>query len=195
MTSKAVFLDLNGTLVLPLKQERLDDLTPIPGAMAAVARLTGAGFLCPVITVQSRIAKGLFTEAEFRDWFASFATAAREHGAELHGAYVCPHRYAEPCQCKKPNPFLYERASADLSISLAESFVIGDSPEDMQAASRIGARGCMVSTGWAIDPAVVATVEAEASFVAPSIVDAVEWILGRTDAQVANLTVPPSDER
>jgi histidinol phosphatase-like enzyme len=48
---RAVFLDLNGTLVLPLKQQRLTDLTAIPGAVEAVARLTDAGFVCPVVTV------------------------------------------------------------------------------------------------------------------------------------------------
>ena len=75
MNRKAVFLDLNGTLVLPLKQERLTDLYPIPGAIVAVARLVRAGFVCPVITVQNRIAKGLFTADEFRDWFRNFAAA------------------------------------------------------------------------------------------------------------------------
>ena len=85
-----------------LKQERLADLYPIPGAIVAVARLVRAGFVCPVITVQSRIAKGLFTAAEFRDWFRGFAVTASQQGAELKGPYVCPHRYAEPCDCKKP---------------------------------------------------------------------------------------------
>jgi D-glycero-D-manno-heptose 1,7-bisphosphate phosphatase len=174
---KAVFLDLNGTLVLPLKQERLEELSPIPGAIDAVAQLTRAGFACPVITVQSRIAKGLFTATEFLDWFANFAAAARRQGAELQGPYVCPHRYSEPCPCKKPNPLLYERAIDDLGIVATDSFVIGDSPDDIRAATRLGARGCLVRTGWAADPAVAATVESEASFVAPSIVEAVAWIL------------------
>ena len=67
MSRPGVFLDLNGTLVEPLKQERLDELTLIPGVAEAVARLTAAGFVCPVVTVQSRIAKGLFTCADRYD--------------------------------------------------------------------------------------------------------------------------------
>jgi D-glycero-D-manno-heptose 1,7-bisphosphate phosphatase len=185
---KAAFLDLNGTLVLPLKQERLNDLVPIPGAIDAVARLSRAGFACPVVTVQSRIAKGLFTTADFFDWFATFAAAAREQGADLQGPYVCPHRYAESCACKKPNPMLYERAILDLGIAPAESFVIGDSPDDIRAAVRLGARGCLVRTGWASDPTVAATVEAQASLVAPSIVEAVDWILsGRCESIAVNV--------
>ena len=179
---RAAFLDLNGTLVLPLKQERLDDLVPIPGAIQAVARLTRAGFACPVITVQSRIAKGLFTSAEFVDWFVDFAAAARQQGADLRGPYLCPHRYAEPCACKKPNPLLYARAIAELGISVEDSFVIGDSPDDIRAAVRLGSRGCLVRTGWAEDPSVVAAVEGQASLVAPSLVEAVEWILSGRDS-------------
>jgi D-glycero-D-manno-heptose 1,7-bisphosphate phosphatase len=174
---KAAFVDLNGTLVLPLKQERLAELVPIPGAIDAVARLTHAGFACPVITVQSRIAKGLFTTAEFLEWFAGFAAAAHQQGADLHGPYICPHRFDEPCACKKPNPLLYEQAIAELEITAADSFVIGDSPDDIRAAVRLGSRGCLVRTGWANDPTVVATVEKQASLVAPSIVEAVDWIL------------------
>jgi D-glycero-D-manno-heptose 1,7-bisphosphate phosphatase len=174
---KAVFLDLNGTLVLPLKQERLAELYPIPGAVESVARLTAAGFICPVVTVQSRIAKGLFSSNEFLDWFRDFAEMLYARDARVAGPYVCPHRYAEPCGCKKPNTLLYERAAADLEISVGDSFVIGDSPDDVRAATRLGARSCLVRTGWAADPHMVAAVEGEATLVAPSIAEAVDWIL------------------
>lgn len=66
---RAVFLDLNGTVVLPLNQESLAEMRLIPGADHAISRLLAVGFLCPVVTVQSRIEKGLFAEAEFRAWF------------------------------------------------------------------------------------------------------------------------------
>ena len=174
---KAVFLDLNGTLVLPIKQERLADMYAIPGAISSVARLTRAGFVCPVVTVQSRIAKGLFTADEFLDWFRDLGLMLGRDGAVVSRPYVCPHRYADPCTCKKPNTVLYEQASADLGISLADSFVIGDSPDDVRAATRLGVRSCLVRTGWAADPAMAAAVAAEASLVAPSIVEAVDWIL------------------
>ena len=56
---KAVFLDLNGTLVMPVSAESVEDFIEIPGAREAVQRLVSAGYVCPVITVQSRIAKGI----------------------------------------------------------------------------------------------------------------------------------------
>ena len=107
---RAVFLDLNGTLVLPLKQESLDEMTLIPGADVAITRLLAFDFVCPVVTVQARIEKGLFTEAEFRAWFADFFS---DLGLDVKGPYVCPHRYNHPCPCEKPNSLLYEQAAQD----------------------------------------------------------------------------------
>lgn len=134
MGRRGVFLDLNGTLVEPLKPERLDEITLIPGVVEAVARLSAAGFVCPVITVQSRIAKGLFSLPEFEIWFASFAAGLQVQGALVVGPYVCPHRFVDPCPCKKPNTLLYDRAVAEYQLKPAECFVIGDSPEDVRAA-------------------------------------------------------------
>ena len=178
MSQRGVFLDLNGTLVEPLKQERLDELTLIPGVAEAVARLTAAGFVCPVVTVQSRIAKGLFSMADFQTWFAAFAADLEAQGALVVGPYVCPHRYGEPCPCKKPNVLLYERAASEHQLTTADCFVIGDSPDDVRAARRLGARGCLVRTGWASDPRVVETALQDASIVVDSFAQAVDWILG-----------------
>ena len=86
---RTVFLDLNGTLVLPLKQESLDEMTLIPGADAAITRLLTFGFVCPVVTVQARIEKGLFTEAEFRAWFADFFSNL---GLDVKGTLHLSHR-------------------------------------------------------------------------------------------------------
>jgi D-glycero-D-manno-heptose 1,7-bisphosphate phosphatase len=179
MRRRGVFLDLNGTLVVPLKQERLDELTLIPGVAPAIAKLTAAGFVCPVVTVQSRIAKGLFSMADFQNWFSNFAAGLKAQGAHVVGPYVCPHRLAEPCPCKKPNVLLYEGAAADYDLVPADCFVIGDSPDDMGAARRLRARGCLVRTGWASDPNVVDKAAPDASIIVDSFAQAVDWILGQ----------------
>ncbi len=170
-------LDLNGTLVEPLKPDRLDELTLMPGVIEAIARLSAAGFVCPVVTVQSRIAKGLFSSADFQSWFASFAAHLGAYGATVVGPYVCPHRFAEPCPCKKPNTLLYERAALHHDIDVTKSFVIGDSPDDVRAARRLGARGCLVRTGWATDLRVVDSAAPDATVIVASFKAAVDWIL------------------
>jgi D-glycero-D-manno-heptose 1,7-bisphosphate phosphatase len=177
MKRRGVFLDLNGTLVEPLKQERLNELTLITGVVEAVAKLTAAGFVCAVVTVQSRIGKGLFSMADFQNWFATFAASLKAQGAHVVGPYVCPHRQAEPCPCKKPKVLLYDHAATDHQLVRADCFVIGDSPDDMGAAQRLGARGCLVRTGWASDPRVVEMATQDATIVVDSFAQAVDWIL------------------
>src|SRR5687768_16795432 len=167
-----VFLDLGGTLVLPLKPQSLSDYAPLEHAAEAIAMLCAAGFVCPVVTVQSRIAKGLFTQSEFVDWFQTFRNRLASQSAVLEGLYVCPHRYAEPCRCKKAGGSLYRRATADLDIDLGASFVVGDSLEDMDAARILGCRGVLVRTGWPVEQ----HVEDLASHVADDLLDAARWI-------------------
>ncbi len=174
---RGVFLDLAGTLVEPLKPERLDQITLIPGVVEAIARLSSARFVCPVVTIQSRIAKGLWSLLEFEIWFANFAAELQMQGAIVVGPYVCPHRLAEPCLCKKPNTLLYDRAATEHNLSAVDCFVIGDSPDDVRAARRLGARGCLVRTGWAADPRVVEEAAPDASIVVSSLAEAVDWIL------------------
>ena len=174
--NRAVFLDLNGTVVLPLKQESLDEMTLIPGADLAIARLVAAGFLCPVVTVQARIEKGLFTESEFRAWFFRFFGML---GLDVKGPYICPHRYNHRCPCEKPNTFLYDQAASDLSIDLVRSYTIGDSPQDVEAARRFGGIGCLVRTGWAAEDRFLEEARASGAFIGDTIRDAVDWIISR----------------
>jgi len=170
---QAVFLDLNGTLVLPLQVDRPVDYRSIRGSAEAVAVLCDAGFVCPVVTVQSRIDKGHFSEAEFREWFQSFRTGLAEQRAFLEGPYVCPHRYRRPCACKKAGGDLYRRAAADLKIDCASSFVIGDSLDDMEAAQLLGCRSVLVRTGWPVGP----EAERRSDYLAEDLLAAAQWIM------------------
>jgi D-glycero-D-manno-heptose 1,7-bisphosphate phosphatase len=177
---RAVFLDLNGTLVLPMLVSHPSELTPIAGVADAVAALTAAGYVCPVVTIQSRIGKGSFTLQEFSAWFATFATDLRRAGAIVVGPYVCPHRFAEACACKKPGVLLYEQAALDHGIALTHSLVIGDSAVDVEAAARFGGRGCLVRTGYGAQATEVERASAFAAHIAASLADSVTWILSRT---------------
>ncbi len=174
--NRAVFLDLNGTIVLPLKQESLDEMTLIPGADLAITRLLAAGFLCPIVTVQARIEKGLFSEFEFRDWFADFFGNL---GLDVKGPYICPHRYNHWCPCQKPNSLLYDLAASDWLLDLRRSYTIGDSPQDVEAARRFGGTGCLVRTGWAAEDQFLEEARPFATFIGDSITDVVDWVVSR----------------
>jgi D-glycero-D-manno-heptose 1,7-bisphosphate phosphatase len=170
----AVFLDLNGTLVEPVKPRALAELELFPGAQQAVARLTSAGFLLPVVTVQSRIAKSYFSERDFRRWFDELRSV-RLLG--LGPVYVCPHRFNHDCECKKPKTLLYEQAAEDLGIDPTQSFVVGDTGTDVDAAESLGARSCLVLSGWGRMSR--DEYERRADVVCDGVLDAAEWIIAR----------------
>jgi histidinol-phosphate phosphatase family protein len=174
-----VFLDLNGTLVQPVVVDRLSDHAIIAGAPSAVARLNRSGLRTPVVTIQSRIAKGTFSLEEFMEWFQRVARDFAREGAKLEGPYVCPHRFAEPCPCKKPSTLLYERASRDSEIDLAASFTIGDTGADVEAAHAFGGLGCLVLTGYAAreQPS-----DVRPDFVGNDLHQVADWIVARAAA-------------
>jgi histidinol-phosphate phosphatase family protein len=172
--NKAVFLDLNGTLVWPLRQETLAEMELIPGADRAVSQLLEAGFICPVVTIQSGIGKGRFTEQAFRTWFTVFF---RKWKLDLKGPYVCPHRFAENCSCKKPGPFLYEQAAKDHHIDLSRSYVIGDTAWDVMAGKNIGGRGCLVRTGGAQGETEYQKAKPYAAYIGQTLGEVVQWVL------------------
>lgn len=173
--TRAVFLDLNGTLVMPVKAESPGDYRDIEGALKSVRILINNGFLCPVITVQSRIAKGVYSEQAFLDWFAGFRARWHDAGATLLGPYVCPHRFGAGCDCAKPKPLLYHQAAAEHGIDCSRSYVVGDTAADVRAAAAIGADGCLVLTGWGARER--DDCANEAAFVGNDLTDATRWIL------------------
>jgi D-glycero-D-manno-heptose 1,7-bisphosphate phosphatase len=167
-----VFLDLNGTLVEPVQPRSLEELTILPGAQPAVTLLLHAGFLLPVITVQSRIAKGYFSEPDFRDWFDRLRA---EYLSGLGPMYVCPHRFNHDCKCKKPKTKLFEEAAEELAIDRTLSFVVGDTGDDVEAAKRFGARSCLVRSGCGhLDEFEYGQ---SADVVCDGVLEAAEWII------------------
>jgi D-glycero-D-manno-heptose 1,7-bisphosphate phosphatase len=145
------------------------------------------------VTVQSGIAKSLFSGEEFHWWFHEFSMLLGTCGADVAGPYVCPHRFSEACACKKPSTLLYELAASEHGIDLQRSFVIGDSADDMCAAYRFGGQGCLVRTGWAENPAEVERAAPCASFVATSLSEAVNWILSWPE-QPSNVGLQPAGQ-
>ena len=106
-----------------------------------------------LVTNQSGIARGLLSEADY------LATARRldqllgEANARLDGAYYCPHlpEISGPCDCRKPRPLLYQRATRDLDLDPARSWWVGDRLRDVEAAGSFGGRGILLLPGPAAE--------------------------------------------
>jgi len=120
---------------------------PIRGSLEAIAALNGAGFRVAVITNQSGVGRGLFTEQTLGAIHERMSAAVRATGGELAAVYYCPHRPDEGCECRKPKTALFRRLERDLGQSLAGTPLIGDRLSDIEAADAVGARAILVRTG------------------------------------------------
>jgi len=151
----AVFLDRDGTIIEDVGYlDTLDRVTFFPWTVDTIRALNCAGLAVVVVTNQSGIARGLFTEA-FVDETHRYLTARLEMGgARVDAYYYCPHHpdgtvaeYRRHCDCRKPAPGLIDRATNDLGLDPARSFVVGDRWLDVQLGRAVGARTILVRTG------------------------------------------------
>lgn len=144
----AVFLDRDGTVIED--RHYLADpegVALLPGAAEAVARLNRAGLPVILVTNQSGIGRGYFTEASFAAVQARLEAHLAARGARIDGVYHCPHGPEEGCECRKPSPGLFLRAAREHGLDLARSFLVGDRVRDVSPALALGATGILVRSG------------------------------------------------
>jgi D-glycero-D-manno-heptose 1,7-bisphosphate phosphatase len=151
---RAVFLDRDGTLIE--EAHYLSDPAAVrllPGAAEALARLREAGYALVLVTNQSGIARGLYTEEEYHRVAARLGGLLREAGVPLDAAYYCPHHpeHGAPCACRKPSTGMYEAAAAELGLDPAASWYVGDKESDILPAATLGGQGVLVRTGHGRD--------------------------------------------
>jgi D-glycero-D-manno-heptose 1,7-bisphosphate phosphatase len=148
---RAVFLDRDGTINVEVNYlHRVADLTLIPGAPEAIARLNAAGFFVAVITNQAGIARGFYTEVELRALHEHVSDLLGAHGARVDAWYFCPHHpdFTGSCECRKPAPGMLLAAAEEHDLDLAQSWLVGDSAGDIGASIAAGCRTILVRTGY-----------------------------------------------
>ncbi|MDQ8153587.1 MAG: HAD family hydrolase [Gemmatimonadota bacterium] len=144
---RAAFLDRDGTLIVDrhyLKDPAQVEL--VPHAPNAVRRFNYALMPVIVITNQSGIARGLLSEADYRQARARLDDLLEERGAFIDDHYHCPHHpdISGPCECRKPGIGMYEQAIVEHQIDAAHSVFIGDKLRDLLPAKVYGGRGILV---------------------------------------------------
>lgn len=143
---KAVFLDRDGVINLDRAYvHQWDEFEFVPGAVDAMRRLREAGYTLVVVTNQSGLARGMYTEAQYQALTTQMRQALAAAGAEVEAVYHCPHHpsgkvaeLAVDCDCRKPEPGMILKAAKELCLSLADSFMVGDKPSDIEAARAAG---------------------------------------------------------
>lgn len=155
---KALFLDRDGVINVDHGYVHEPDSTEwVPGIFEAVAGAVAEGYLPVVVTNQAGIARGYYSEEQFRAYTAWMHAEFAARGTPLLATYFCPHHpqagigsYARACECRKPRPGMLLQAIADWTLLPAASTLIGDKPSDIAAARAAGVPSSRLITGCMI---------------------------------------------
>lgn len=152
----AIFLDRDGTI--NEDAEYLSDpneLKLIPGSGEAIRLINEAGLLAVVLTNQSGVARGYFPESQVDIVNGHLDLLLAQSKAKVDAYYYCPHHpskgnapYLMECDCRKPKTGMIEKAVKELGIDPEASYMVGDKLSDLEMASKAGAKGILVRTGY-----------------------------------------------
>jgi D,D-heptose 1,7-bisphosphate phosphatase len=153
---KAVFLDRDGVITEdpPHYAHRLDQLSIIPGSAQAIQLLNANNFLVIVISNQSGVARGYYSEDNVKIFNDAMESLLAKEGAHIDAIYYCPHhpdaiieRYKINCDCRKPKPGMLIKGGKNYDIDFKSSFIVGDKWSDVEAGRSVGCKTIIVETG------------------------------------------------
>jgi D-glycero-D-manno-heptose 1,7-bisphosphate phosphatase len=144
-----VILDRDGVINHESKEfvKSPDEWLPIEGSIAAIARLSGAGYTVAVATNQSGLGRKLLDRVALEAMHDKLRMLVREAGGDVDRIVYCPHLPEDNCDCRKPKPGLFRQLSRQYGAPLDGVPMIGDSERDIAAALAVNGRPILVLTG------------------------------------------------
>jgi D,D-heptose 1,7-bisphosphate phosphatase len=142
---KAVFLDRDGII----NKEKYfikswKEFEFVPSIFENIKKLKKAGFLVIVITNQSGVKRGYFTEETLKQIHKNMKKVLEKNEAQIDDIFYCPHYNDDNCDCRKPKPGMILKAAEKYNIDLKQSWVIGDTPRDIEAGEQAGCNTILV---------------------------------------------------
>lgn len=155
MKNKAVFLDRDGTINIDkVYLYKPEEFEFIDGAVEGLKILYDLGYILIVVTNQSGIARGYYTEEECEKLNNFMNDELKKYGVEIKKSYYCPHhpekgigKYKKDCFCRKPNPGMILEGIEEFNIDVENSYIVGDKLSDAEAGMKAGVKGVVVQTG------------------------------------------------
>ena len=186
--NRAVFLDRDGTINEEVGYlDSLEKLRLFPETFTAIKRINESGMKAIVVTNQSGVARGYFTEALVKEVHNHIQDLLSKAGAYIDAFYYCPHhategrgQYLKTCTCRKPKPGMLLTAAESLDIDLALSCMVGDTLKDIETANNIPMKSVLIQTGHSAiyqDGSMETASLVKPDYLAANILDAVNWIM------------------
>lgn len=152
----AIFLDRDGTVTEEVGYvNHIDRAQLFPWSPRAIRMLKSTGLPVIIVTNQSGVGRGYFTEELVRQVHRKIQDELSAEGTKLDAFYYCPHhptgiieKYRQDCRCRKPMPGMAEEAAEQFGIDLAASYLVGDTYRDMQTGFNMRARTILLMTGY-----------------------------------------------
>jgi D-glycero-D-manno-heptose 1,7-bisphosphate phosphatase len=176
--SRALFLDRDGIVNEEVGYlYRTEDVRWVAGILPLCLTAQALGYKLVVVTNQSGIARGLYSEEQFQALTAWMRAELAQHGIALDGVYHCPYHpehgvgeYKREHEDRKPSPGMLLRAACDLHLDLAQSVLVGDRCSDLAAAHAAGLRQAFLLRGTEPSPC------AEPHTLASSLAEVEAWL-------------------
>ena len=154
---KAIFLDRDGTINVEKDYiYKSEDLVFEEGTIEALKTFKNLGYILIVVSNQSGIARGYFTEADLNIFNNNMNEILKKNGVEITEFYCCPHHpdgigeYKKVCECRKPNNKMIEDAIKKYNIDREKSYMIGDKTSDIGAGLKSNLKTVLVKTGYGL---------------------------------------------
>ena len=185
---RAVFLDRDGTIAKDVPYcSRVEDFEILHTVPEGIRLLNESAFKVVVITNQSGIARGRFTQQTLALIHQRMQEGLARDGAQIDDIYYCPHHPDQECECRKPKPTLIFQAAEKMGIELTLSYMVGDDAKDIEAGSSAGCKTVLVTTGPSHGKVDGQTPPPD--HVANTLYEAAEWIV--RDATLDTVVVEP----
>lgn len=144
--NRALFLDRDGVINIDHGYiYKPEDIEFVPGIFDLCKKFKSQGYLIIVVTNQSGIARGFYTEDDFKKLTNWMTDQFEQQQCPIDGVYYCPHhavngvgKYQLDCDCRKPKPGMFQQAAREHNIDFSQSVMVGDKPSDIDAANSVG---------------------------------------------------------
>lgn len=178
MQTKIIFLDRDGVINRDSSEfiKSWQEFHFLPGSLKALKELTLAGFKLLLITNQSGLARGFFSEQTLQDIHQRMCHQIAAAGGQITDIFYCPHAPGDNCECRKPKPGLIIQASKKYGIDPHQTIMIGDRASDLECGFKAGCQGGILikSQHWG---SAIKTLTNKPLYTADTLLEAVQWIM------------------